>query len=360
MRGADLLIWDVAGKIHCSALHQLDYPVAPMRTARVLVLRIAVAAAILAATSAALPEDVQLRNQAVALMNHSRAVSQIQGGPWNIRTEVTFTGTASDGSLKAGIYTRIRGNDSSLREDLTFGDYSASNISVGVQRGYTSGWNDPPFAAMRIRQLVPYGPASFDSTDVIREIRSSSYGGRQAACIEFETIQGETRLPGEICVDKANGTMLELRSGDKLWEYSGFYTVEGGLFPAHILYRDGNFSLTGDLKMEKLDEKPEDAFVIPAGWMQGTLCKQWQMPIPKSTPQPRGEGAPDAPVTDVVVHLHVTAQGTVTNVSVVKPVRTDLDAEALKLVSGWLYDPGTCNGNAQEYTINAVLHFQGR
>jgi hypothetical protein len=50
-------------------------------------------------------------------------------------------------------------------------------------------------------------------------------------------------MPGEICVDKANGTMLELRSADKLWEYSGFFTVECGLFPAHILYRDGNFSL---------------------------------------------------------------------------------------------------------------------
>src|SRR5277367_1752388 len=180
-----------------------------MRSARALVLRIAVAAAILAAASAAFPEDMQLRNQAVALMNHAHAVSQIQGGPWNMRTEATFTATAGDGSLQAGTYTRIRGNDGSLREDLTFGDYSASSIAVGVQRGKTSAWDDPPFAALRIRQLVPYAPASFDSSDVIREIRSSSYGGRQAACIEFETIEGEKRLPGEICVDKANGAMLE-------------------------------------------------------------------------------------------------------------------------------------------------------
>lgn len=335
-----------------------------MRTARARVFRIAVAAAALAVTSGATAvahaEDVQLRNQAVGLLNHAHAVSQIQGGPWNIRTEVTFTATAADGSLQAGTYTRVRGNDGSLREDLTFGDYSASNIFAGVQRGYSSGWNDPPFAALRIRQFVPYAPGSFDSTDVIREIRSSSYGGRQAACIEFETIEGESRLPGEVCIDKSNGTMLEERTGDKLWEYSGFYTFEGGLFPAHIVYREASFNLTADMKMEKLDEKPEDAFAIPAEWTQGSLCKQWRPPIPKSTPQPRGEGAPDAPVTDVVVHLHVTAQGTATNVSVVKPIRSDLDAEAIKLVGGWLYDPGTCNGAAQEYTINAVVHFQGR
>src|SRR5271155_5195550 len=75
---------------------------------------------------------------------------------------------------------------------------------------------------------------------------------------------------------------------------------------------------------------------------------------------PEDMGAPDAPVTDVVVHLHVTAQGAVTNASVVKPVRSDLDTEAIKLVSGWLYDPGICNGRAQEYAIDAVVHFQGR
>ena len=314
----------------------------------------------MAVSSTALAEDVQLRSQAVALLNHAQAVSQLQGGPWNIRTEVTFTATASDGSLQSGTYTRVRGNDASLREDLTFGDYSASSISIGVQLGRTTAWDDPPFAALRIRQLVPYRAASFDATDVIHEIRSSSYGGRQALCIEFETILGEKHLPGEACVDKSNGTMLELHSGDKLWEYSEFYPVEGGLFPAHIVYREGNFSLTADLKMAKLEEKPEDAFSIPSDWAQGTLCKQWQMPIAKSTPQPHGEGAPDAPVTDVVVHLHVTALGTVTNAQVLKPVRSDLDAEAVKLVSGWLFQPGTCNGNPQGYVINAAVHFQGK
>ena len=338
----------------------MDYPVAPMRTVRARVFWIASAVAILAACHASCAEDVQLRAQADSLMNRAHAVSQIHGGPWNIRTEVTFSATASDSSLKAGTYIRVRGNDGSLREDLTFGDYSASGISVGVQHGWTRGWGDPPFAVARIRELVPYSPGAFDSTDVIREIRSSQYGGHQAICIEFETIQGESHLPGEACLDKSNGTLLELRTGDRLYEYSDYFTFEGGLFPAHIAYRETSFSLTADLKMERLEQKPEDAFDIPSDWAQGAACKQFQFPIPKSNPQPRGEGAPDAPVTDVAVHLYVTPQGTVAHASVVKPVRPDLDAEALKVVSGWLYDPGTCNGVAQGYIINSVVHFQGR
>jgi hypothetical protein len=89
-------------------MHPLDYHVTPLRTARALVVGTAVAVAILATTSTAFSQDMQLRNQAVALMNHARAVSQIQGGPWNIRTEVTFTGTASDGNLQAGTDTHPR------------------------------------------------------------------------------------------------------------------------------------------------------------------------------------------------------------------------------------------------------------
>jgi TonB family protein len=287
-------------------------------------------------------------------------VIQLQGGPYNVRTDVNFTATASDGNLQSGSYTRIRGNDAALREDLKFSDYSASSIIIGVQRGWTAGWNDPPFAALKIRQLVPFSAARFDASDVIREIRSSSYGGRPALCIEFDTILGENRLPGEICVDKANGTMLELHSGNKLWEYSDFFSVKGGLFPSHIVYRDGSFSLNADFKMTPLDERPEEAFAIPSDWPQGFNCTQWQFPIGKSTPQPRGEGAPEAPVTDVVVHLHVTAQGTVSSAQVLKPVRSDLDAEAIKLAGSWLFQPGTCNGNPQGFIVNSVVHFQGR
>lgn len=304
-------------------------------------------------------EDVQLRNRAVGLMNQAGVVSRFQGGPYNVRTDVSFTATAADGSLQGGTYVRIRGNDGALRQDLQFGDYAASSIMVNGQPGTTHGWNDPPYAAIKIRQLVPYSPGAFDESDVIEQIKDSSYGGRPAACIVFETIVGEQRLPGEACLDKANGTLLALRTGSRLFEYSGYSTVKGGLFPGQIVYRDGNFSLTADLKMTILEARDNDAFVIPADWAQGKFCKSFQWPVEKWAPQPRGEGAPDAPVTDVVVHLHVTPTGTVTGAQVLRPVRPDLDAAAVKLVNGWTFTPGTCEGHAQDFAIDTVVHFQG-
>jgi len=121
---------------------------------------------------------------------------------------------------------------------------------------------------------VPYRAQSFDSSDVIEQIKSASYSGRSAYCIEFETIVGEQRLPGEICLDKANGSMLAVRTGSKLWEYSDYFTIKGALIPAHIVYRESNFNLNADLTMTALDDKPEDAFVVPADWMHGFVCNR--------------------------------------------------------------------------------------
>jgi TonB family protein len=317
-------------------------------------------AVIFAGTNVVMGEDVQLRSQAVGLVNRAQIAGRIQGGPYNLRTDTTFTATAADGNLQSGSYTRIRGNDGALREDMRFGDYAASSIAQEGQRGWTNNWNDPPYAARKIRELVPYGAASFDSSDVIEQVRSGSYGGREAYCIEFETIVGQQRLPSEICVDKWNGSMLELRSGSKLWEYSGFSAVKNALIPAHIAYRESNFSLNADVTITALDERPADAFTVPPEWMHGWMCKQGSLPVAKSAPQPRGQGGPDAPVTDVAVHLLVSAEGKVLTAEVVKPVREDLDTEAQKVASTWVFEPGTCDGHAQQYKIDVTVHFQGR
>jgi TonB family protein len=303
-------------------------------------------------------EDVQLRSEAVGLMNRARVVSQFKGGPYNVRTEVDFNATGPDGSLQGGSYTRVRGTGGELRQELHFGEYSASAIATGVQFGWTDGWHDPPFAAVQIREMIPFSPGAFDESDVIQQIKDGSYGGRPAVCVEFETVLGEQRLPGEACLDKANGTILELRTGSKLWEYSDYFIINGALYPAHLVYRDGPFSLTANLKMTDLDRAPEEAFAIPAEWKQGMACRQWQLPVAKAAPQPPGEGAPDAPVVDVAVHLHVDAGGRVESASVLKGVRPDLDAEAVKVAGGWIFEPGTCNGHAQGFVIDSVVHFQ--
>jgi len=52
--------------------------------------------------------------------------------------------------------------------------------------------------------------------------------------------------------------------------------------------------------------------------------------------------------------------GTVSHAEVLKPVRGDLDAEALELVKTWTYQPGACEGTKQFFALDAEVRFQGR
>jgi len=84
------------------------------------------------------------------------------------------------------------------------------------------------------------------------------------------------------------------------------------------------------------------------------------MPVPTSTPQPPAPGTASLPVTDVAVHAHVTARGSVTGATILKPVRPDLDAEALALAGTRRYQPGSCEGRLQDFAVDVTVHFQGR
>jgi TonB family protein len=61
-----------------------------------------------------------------------------------------------------------------------------------------------------------------------------------------------------------------------------------------------------------------------------------------------------------MVHFHVTELGTVENPQVLRPVRADLDAEAVKVVQGWIFQPGSCEGRPSAYVLDNAVHFQGR
>src|SRR3954470_5641733 len=46
-------------------------------------------------------EHVQLRNQAIGLMNRAGIASKVQGGRYNFRTKATFTATAGEATSRA-------------------------------------------------------------------------------------------------------------------------------------------------------------------------------------------------------------------------------------------------------------------
>lgn len=304
---------------------------------------------------------MQLRTRAVQLLDAARAANVIRGGPFFIRTEASFTATADDGSLKSGTYTRIRVPAGSLRQELRFGDWQATSIVVDRNISNSPSWNFPPFAVRRLFQLVPFQVGAFDNQDVVRAIRDGSAGGQQATCVDYDTIHGEHRSSNELCVSKADGNLLSVREGDRSYAYSHYAIIVGASYPQHIEYREGSsFSLVVDFTMTRLDGVPDDTFNVPEGIHTGALCKTFAAPVPIRAPQPEAKGGSNAPVINVVIRLYVNTDGTVSQAQVARPIRSDLDAEALKLVQTWVFQPATCNGQPNHVPTDVVLHFQGR
>lgn len=306
--------------------------------------------------SMARAEDVQLRAQAVALMSRAKIASSLKGGPYNIRTEATFWTTGADSKTVSGSLDRLKGRNGYLRQSVVWGDYRASMVGVNMQVATIGAWDVQPYAVRRLFSLVPFSVGEFDRKDVVRALRD----GGSSTCVEFETIEGETRAAGDICLSKATGVMLEAQVGDATYEYSSYYEIGGAWLPGHIEYRERNgFGLRVDIAMTKLDTLPADAFAFPAEAKVGTMCRRFSEPIPISVPQP-AVGREGGEVSKVNLQAEVTAEGAVVNPHVIRSDRPELNSEAVKTVQGWRYEPGTCEGKPNQMRIDLEVKFQGR
>jgi TonB family protein len=305
-------------------------------------------------------EDMELRNRAEQLMNRALVASRFTT-PMNIRTEVTFSATGEDGVRTTGSYIRIRSTDNALREDFVLGDYSMSRIREQSNVATHGPWLDVPYTLRKVMEFVPYGPIRFDPTDVITSIDETKMNGKAAVCIQFVTVRGEDRNPGDVCLARDNATVMEWHDRDRSFQALEYGSVKDVLLPSHFVYREGEkLVIDASVRWTLLDARPDDAFVAPDDWRHARFCKSFSFPVPKSAPQPAAKGGVDAPVITVDVRVHVRPDGTVGKAEVLKPVRDDLDFEAVELVKTWTYQPGVCEGNKQDFAIDAAVHFQGR
>lgn len=226
-----------------------------------------------------------------------------------------------------------------------------------MQVATVGAWDVQPYAVRQLFSLVPFSVGQFDNKDVVREIKD----GGVSTCVIFETIEGETREPGDVCLSKQTGVMVGAHAGGATFEYSGYHEIAGALMPGHIEYREQNgFSLSMDIVMTKLDTLPDDAFAFPVGAQVGTMCHRFSQPLPISVPQPAGGRGEGGAVNVVNLQAEVSAEGAVVNPYVIRSDRPQLNAEALKTVGSWRYEPGTCDGKPSQMRIDLEVRFQGR
>jgi len=207
-------------------------------------------------------------------------------------------------------------------------------------------------------RLTRFYHISFDNADVIQAITDHKMGDRTLRCVTFDTITGQKTLNNELCVDAANGTMVSLRVGNELIEYTDFFPFAAALMPGKIGYSfDGVPRLEISQTMTVLTNATPNVLAAPPNARILQACTTFRRAFGESMPQPKpGNGGGDF---DVLVRGVIGTDGKVHDAVVQSSERSDLDAEAVGVIEQWAFTP-LCNGRPTPTEASFTLHFQAR
>jgi Gram-negative bacterial TonB protein C-terminal len=304
-------------------------------------------------------QDPEVRRQAVELLERAHAAGMPANLP-NLERLDTFRVLDSSSGPREGTFTRVVVQGTGRREEASFGDYHSTVVwTRGGNVATVSSHKVAPAEIETVVNITPIRLVSFNGEDVIHRIVTKAVGGKNARCIEFDTIQGQKIENNELCFDSTNNSLILEKTGDDLIENSDFFSFAGGFFPARITYSfAGVRKLEISQTMTELTDAPENALIAPPGAMTTHFCRTWRRAIGISMPQPKaGNGGRDY---DVVVRGLIESDGKIHDAVVQSAELPDLGGEALDLIKQWRFSPLICEGEPGQIEGNFVLHFHGR
>lgn len=299
-------------------------------------------------------QDMPLRVEAVRLLERSNAVSRSTRILPNRKLDVTFRAYTPDGTAKDGTYSVIYTIDSE-RYETHFGDYNAVSLHLPdkiVQSEYVP----PPIETLEVYWLAPLVGGRFDDSDTILSITPATLFGRRAKCIQFETVKGRSRQSNEICLDDEIGTVVRWHLGEDLVECTDYFSFEGVWFPAHMRqYINGTLRMELEQKFTVMDGPVDWAALTPPNAQTILPCTQYRRPIVQSAPQPSSAGP--GPWYDVRVRATIGSDGHIHNPMALTAGRSDLEQQAVQIVSGWVFSSPTCDGKPFPVGATLTVHF---
>ncbi len=299
-------------------------------------------------------QDMPIRVEAIRLLERATAVSRPTHIMPNHKEEVTFRAYGLDGTAQDGTFDGIYSVDSQ-RYETVFGNYHAISLHL-PDRILQSEFQPLPPEALEEENLTPLLIGRFDKSDTINSITPATLFGRPAKCIRFETVNGRTHQSNEICVDAELGTLIRWNVGVDLIENTDYFQFEGILLPAHVRhYINEKLRMEIEQKFSVIDGPIDWAALTPPNPDTIPACQHYRRPLIQTAQQPALAGA--GPWYDVQVQGIIGEDGHVYQAAVLAAGRTDLEKQAVQIVSGWVFSPGMCNGKPISVNANLVVHF---
>lgn len=303
-------------------------------------------------------QDPQVRSEAVELMERAVAASVAARLP-NLERVDTFRALDSPTGAREGMFTRVVVQGVGKREESSFGDYHLVEIWTNGHVTKSGSQQIAPPEIETVYNITPIRIPRFDGEDVIHRIVTKAVAGKNAHCIEFDTIKGQKVENNEFCLDPTNNTLLLSKTGDELIENSDFFSFADQLIPSKITYTfAGIRKLEISQTMTELTESAQNVLAAPPDSQVLSFCRMYRRPIGVTMPQPKpGNGGRDI---DVAVRGIIGTDGKIHEAVVQNSERSDLGEEALRLVQQWVFTPAICDGNLNTTESVFMIHFHGR
>ncbi len=299
-------------------------------------------------------QDMNVRVEAVQLMERAYAVSSSTKALPDYREDITFRTYAPDGATKDGTYSTIFSGQIE-RSEILYGDFHIVTLQT-PEKTLKSTAAAPPVEIWWLMKLVPLTLGRFDKSDVIQSITLATISGRPAKCIHFETINGRAHQSNEICVDAEQGPVLRWNVGDQLIEESEYSKFEDSLLPQQVrFYIGGKLRMEFGQKLVLMDGPSDWDALAPENPITYTTCQKYERALVQSAPQPSNAGA--GPWYDVRIHGTIGQDGRVHEAAAVAKGRPELEQEAVRIVSQWVFTPPMCDGTAVSDFAAFVVHF---
>jgi hypothetical protein len=300
-------------------------------------------------------QDLAVRVEAIRLMERANAVSHPTHRIQNHKETITFRAYHLDGTMVDGRADNIIAGDIE-RYETTFGDFHAISIHFPDKIVQNDAPPSPP-ETLELEKLTPLLIGRFDKSDIIHTITPATLNGRPAKCVEFETVNGNTRQPAnEICFDDELGTLVRWNVAEDLIEDTNYVSFEGVLLPQTIRhYINGQLRMEVNQEFSVIDGPIDWAALTPQNGHTLRTCFDYRPPVIQSAPQPTGAGP--GPWYDVKVHGAIGPDGRVQQATVLSEGRPDLEKLAVDIVSKWLFTPPLCNGKPTIVSADLVVHF---
>lgn len=285
-------------------------------------------------------------DESSALIQRAQNLSDFRkNGALPFRLKASLKITDEDGSIVEGTYTEFRTSNAQWRKELVLGDMHWTEVAEGKKR-WTMG---------NVRSISDHVEGVNDIFDlslrgvwVVDKFENRRIEGVESRCFRGGKEQGAV---SELCFERNTGTLLSSsrpyyvkgRKVQQICVFRSYQQTEGYSVPAsYECVQEGKIKLEAALvELAFRPELAKDVFTPPAGSIESSRCSSRVTPprvVHSEEPQVfRKEGV-------VTIGLVVGSDGFPHDLKILNSLDASTDAEAMRSVQNWRFEPATCDG----------------